>query len=65
MRRGIKCEKCECTIHGDFMVINGEIVCIDCAEEWMFDELLEVKHTNRVRYIQLMADALGLQILEV
>jgi hypothetical protein len=47
------------------MVINGEIVCVDCAEEWMFDELLEVKHTNRVRYIQLMADALGLQILEV
>ena len=65
MSGGLKCERCDSTIHGDHMIINGEVHCIDCAEDWMFDELMEIKHTNRMRYIQAMADALDMDILEV
>ena len=65
MSRGLKCERCDSTMRGDYMIINGEVYCIDCAEDWMFDELMEIKHTNRMRYIQIMADALDMEILEV
>ena len=65
MSRGINCQECGCTIHGEYMVINGEVVCIDCAEEWMEDEVVERKHESRSWYREMLAEALGIQILEV
>ena len=65
MSKGLKCEHCDCTIHGEFMIINGEVYCIDCAQDWMEDEFLEKKLADRSWYLQTLADALGEQILEV
>ena len=62
--RRIKCEKCDCTIHGEFMIICGEVMCTDCAADWMFDELMDIKYTNRTRYLQILSEALELRILE-
>ena len=65
MSKGLKCECCECTIHGESMIINGEVYCIDCAQDWLEDEFCERKIADRAWYIQTLADALGKQILEV
>ena len=65
MSKGLKCEHCDCTIHGESMIINGEVYCIDCAQDWMEDEFCEKKLADRSWYLHTLADALGEQILEV
>lgn len=65
MSKGLKCEHCDCTIHGEFMIIDGEVYCIDSAQDWLEDELFERKLADRAWYLQTLADALGKQILEV
>lgn len=61
----LRCAECGCTIHGTFVPILGEIKCIDCAEQWMEDELAEIKKNNRAEYLERMAETLTYQILEV
>ena len=64
MSKGLKCEYCECTIHGEFMIINGEIHCIDCAQDCMEDEFCEKKLADRSWYLQTLADSLEMKIWE-
>jgi hypothetical protein len=64
MSKSLKCEKCDCTIHGEFMIINGEIHCIDCAQDWMEDEFCEKKLADRSWYLQTLADSLEMKIWE-
>jgi hypothetical protein len=39
--------------------------CIDCAEEFLADELAELKINNRQSWLEKVADILGYHILEV
>lgn len=60
-----KCHECDCTVHGEYIPIMGDMWCIDCAEDFLSDELAELKIKNRKSWIEKVADVLGYQILEV
>lgn len=60
-----KCHECNCTIHGTYIPIFGDMWCIDCAEDYFADELGELKRNNRTEWIEKVADVLGHKILEV
>lgn len=60
-----KCHECDRTVHGIYIPILGDIWCVDCAEEFMEDELEELKHKNRSEWLEKVAEALEYKILEV
>lgn len=60
-----KCHECDCTVHGTYIPILGEMWCIDCAEEFMEDELSALKRESRGEWLEKVAEALGYKILEV
>ena len=60
----VDCYNCDCTIHGDFVVINGDIYCMDCAQDYMENEFVEKRIKDRGWYLQILADALGIKIWE-
>ena len=60
-----KCHECDCTVHGNYISIMGDIWCIDCAEEYLEDELNDLKRNDRAEWLEKVAEVLGYQILEV
>lgn len=60
-----KCHECGCTVHGKYFNIHNSMWCVDCAEEWLEDELAERKRDNRSNYLERLAEILDCQILEV
>ena len=60
-----KCHECDCTVHGSYIPILGDMWCIDCAEEFLSDELEELKKEDRSGWLEKVAGVLGYQILEV
>jgi hypothetical protein len=47
------------------MVILGDILCLDCAEEFLDDELQELKRNDSGDWLEKISEVLGYQILEV
>lgn len=60
----VDCYNCDCAIHGDFVVINGDIYCMDCAQDYMENEFMEKRLKDRGWYLQVLADALEIKIWE-
>lgn len=60
----VDCYNCDCAIHGDFVVINGDIYCMDCAQDYMENEFMEKRLKDRGWYLQVLADALDIKIWE-
>lgn len=60
-----KCHECDKEITKDYMVILGDILCLDCAEEFLDDELQELKRNDSGDWLEKISEVLGYQILEV
>ena len=60
-----KCHECDKKITKDYMVILGDILCLDCAEEFLDDELQELKRNDSGDWLEKISEVLGYQILEV
>jgi hypothetical protein len=63
-RKSLVCWECDCTIHGNFAIINGDIYCSDCALEYMENEFDEKKLKDSGWYLEVLSDALGIKIWE-
>ena len=60
-----KCRNCDCSVHGMYINILGEMWCVDCAEEFMEEELEEMKLKNRSYYLEKLAEITDFKIWEV
>ena len=61
----MKCHECECEIDRVYVSIFGEAWCVECAGEYLENELFEHKRDNKLSWLEKVAYALDYQILEV
>ena len=60
-----KCHECDRKISEEYMVILGDVLCMSCAEDFMWDELQELKRNNVREWEEKVSEILGYRILEV
>lgn len=64
-KKPLRCSECAQEIEREYMEISGEILCMECAEDFMADELEEMRQHSPSEYRERVADMLGLKIWEV
>ena len=67
MSRDICCYECDHNIKpGEaYVLINGDIHCLDCAKSYLLDELNDALTNTFEDHFEDIADICGYQILEV
>lgn len=64
-KKPLRCSECNRKIEREYMENLGDILCMECAEDFMADELEEMRRRFPSEYRDRVADMLGLKIWEV